>query len=617
VACATFGIFGAAQAQEADFYRGKTLNIVVGFSTGGGYDAYARLLSHHIGRHIPGNPKVVVQNMPGAASRRAIQYLDTTAPSDGTAIVLFNFGQITSSMVMPPTNMTLDFRNYAWIGSMNRDVSVCYVWKERFPSVATAIDLAQTRRKVIYGLTGDGSGSYFNQAMLKGVFDVNLRQVSGYPGSTDKQIAIERGELDGDCGEWSSVPDDWQKTGRLSYVMRSSRTLPEGMPSSVPWAVDLAPTEEKKQMVRLLTEAADLGRPFITRRDVPIERLNILRTAFDKAVRDPALLSDALKTGRQISPMNADEARSTLDELYAICDRVTIMRDGQTVAKSPMAEMPKMALVRHMLGKELAAFQAMAPDQDVPDRPLRLAVENAGAGVRVRDVSLDVRQGEISGLAGLLGSGRTETARLIFGADTMQRGTMRIEGRERTYREPADAIADGIGLVSEDRKIDGIVPDMSIRENMTLALLPKLKKAGIVDRDRQDEIVTRYIRTLGVKCASPDQPIKELSGGNQQKVLLARWLATDPRVLIIDEPTRGIDVGTKAEVHRLLSDLAGQGVAILMISSELPEVLGMADRVLVVCEGRITADIARAEATPENVMAAATRSTTATKEPAA
>ncbi|HEV7249509.1 MAG TPA: sugar ABC transporter ATP-binding protein [Shinella sp.] len=293
-----------------------------------------------------------------------------------------------------------------------------------------------------------------------------------------------------------------------------------------------------------------------------------------------------------------------LDELYEICDRVTIMRDGQTVAKSPMADMPKMALVRHMLGKELAAFQAIAPGEEKPERPVRLDVANAGAGVRVRDVSLTVREGEISGLAGLLGSGRTETARLIFGADRMERGTMRLAGSERTYREPADAIADGIGLVSEDRKIDGIVPDMSIRENMTLALLPRLKKAGIVDRARQDEIVTRYIRALGVKCASPDQPIKELSGGNQQKVLLARWLATDPRVLIVDEPTRGIDIGAKSEILKLLRSLADEGLSVLMISSELEELLAAADRVTVLSDGTSVKTLPRKDLSEAALLAA-------------
>ena len=307
-----------ANAQDTDFYRGKTLNIIVGFSTGGGYDAYARLLSRYIGRHIPGHPQVVVQNMPGAASRRAIQYLDTTAPNDGTAIVIFNFGQITSSIVLPPENMALDFRNYAWIGSMNRDVSVCYVWKDRYPDITNAVDLARSGKQVVYGLTGVGSSSYFNQAMLKGVFEVKLKQVTGYPGSADKQIAIERGELDGDCGEWSSVPDNWQKAGKLTYVMRSSKTLPEDMPSSIPWAVDLAETPEKKQMVRLLTAATDLGRPFITRRDVPAERLKILRQAFESALKDPALLAEARKAGRPLSLVTGEEAQADLADLYAI-----------------------------------------------------------------------------------------------------------------------------------------------------------------------------------------------------------------------------------------------------------------------------------------------------------
>ncbi len=294
-----------------------------------------------------------------------------------------------------------------------------------------------------------------------------------------------------------------------------------------------------------------------------------------------------------------------LDELYAICDRVTIMRDGQTVAKSPMRDMPKIELVRNMLGKELAAFEGMAREAGSDNtRPVRLSVENAGSGVRVRDVSLTVREGEISGLAGLLGSGRTETARIIFGVDRLEHGLIKVDGKKRTYSEPADAIADGIGLVSEDRKIDGIVPEMSIRENMTLALLPKLKKAGIVDRARQQQIVDRYIKALGVKCASPDQPIKELSGGNQQKVLLARWLCTDPRILIIDEPTRGIDIGAKAEILKLLRRLADDGLSVLMISSELEELLAAADTVTVLSDGRSVATLPKSELSETALMTA-------------
>ena len=307
-----------AVAQEPDFYRGKTVNIVVGFSAGGGYDAYGRLLAGHYGKHIPGNPQVVVQNMPGAASRRSIQYLDTNAPTDGTAIVIFNFGQITSSIVMPPANMKLDFRQYAWIGSMNQDVSVCYVWKDRFPQAKDALELAKTGKQVIYGITGVGSSSWFNQAMMKGVFEVNLKQVAGYPGSKDKQIAIERGELDGDCGEWTSVPPSWDKGGKLAYMMRSSQSQPEGMPDGIPWAVELAPTQEKKQMVRLLTAATDIGRPFITRREVPADRLTILRTAFNNAMKDPELLAESKKTNRPISAMTAEAVMEALEELYSI-----------------------------------------------------------------------------------------------------------------------------------------------------------------------------------------------------------------------------------------------------------------------------------------------------------
>ncbi|WP_457811035.1 sugar ABC transporter ATP-binding protein [Sinorhizobium meliloti] len=294
-----------------------------------------------------------------------------------------------------------------------------------------------------------------------------------------------------------------------------------------------------------------------------------------------------------------------LEELYRICDRVTIMRDGKTVATAAMADMPKLALVRHMLGKELAAFEAIAKDADEgAQRPVRLSVRNAGAGVRVRDVSLTVREGEISGLAGLLGSGRTETANLIFGADRLQRGEIRYNGEARAYRQPADAIADDIGLVAEDRKVDGIIPDMSIRENMTLALLPKLARAGIVDRARQDEIVERYITALAIKCTSPDQPIKELSGGNQQKVLLGRWLCTDPKLLIVDEPTRGIDIGAKSEILRLLRRLADEGLGVLMISSELEELLAAADRVTVLSDGTSVAVLPRKELSEAALFAA-------------
>jgi tripartite-type tricarboxylate transporter receptor subunit TctC len=304
-------------AQAADLFKGKTIKVSIGFGPGGGYDAYGRLLARHWGQHIAGNPQVIAQNMPGASSLKAVQYLQVRAPKDGTAVVIFNFGQITNSIVNPSKTIKVDFREFAWIGSMNRDVSVCYVWKDRFPSIKNAADLNKAKR-INYGLTGVGSASYFNQAVLLGVFDAPLKQVKGYKGSKEKQIAIERGELDGDCGDWTSVPKDWVRDGKITYLMKSSPSSPEGINPTIPYAGAIASSDEKKQIVKLLSAAGDIGRPFITRKEVPADRLKLLRTGFDAAVKDPALLAESKKIGRPISPMTAKEAQETLVELYAM-----------------------------------------------------------------------------------------------------------------------------------------------------------------------------------------------------------------------------------------------------------------------------------------------------------
>ncbi|MBV8474913.1 MAG: sugar ABC transporter ATP-binding protein, partial [Hyphomicrobiales bacterium] len=226
------------------------------------------------------------------------------------------------------------------------------------------------------------------------------------------------------------------------------------------------------------------------------------------------------------------------------------------------------------------------------------------AGHKVHDVSFDVRRGEIVGLAGLLGSGRTETARLVFGADPTRSGRLAIDGVPFSPQEPADAIARGVGFASEDRKLEGIIPDMSVAENLTLALLPQFTRAGVVDSAKQRAVVEKFITSLGVKCASPDQPIRELSGGNQQKVLLARWLAMSPKLLILDEPTRGIDVGAKAEIQRIIKQLAEDGLGVLMISSELEEILEGSDRVFVLREGHNVAEFSHEQASEAAVMSA-------------
>lgn len=285
-----------------------------------------------------------------------------------------------------------------------------------------------------------------------------------------------------------------------------------------------------------------------------------------------------------------------LDELYAVCDRVTVMRDGRTVAESPMAELGKLDLVAAMLGRRLSDVAAggatgFAAGKEHRGREPVVGVDRLRQGRRVQDASVEVRAGEIVGLAGLLGSGRTEVARVLFGADPADGGDIRLNGRITSFRGPGDAIRAGIGFCSEDRKTEGIIPDMSVRENLTLALLPEISRAGIVDTAKQREVVDRFIKRLGVKCASPDQKIRELSGGNQQKVLLARWMCMNPKALLLDEPTRGIDVGAKAEIQALIQELADQGLGVLMISSEIEELVEGADRVVVMRDGRNVAEL--------------------------
>jgi monosaccharide-transporting ATPase len=299
-----------------------------------------------------------------------------------------------------------------------------------------------------------------------------------------------------------------------------------------------------------------------------------------------------------------------LEELYVVCDRVTVMRDGRTVLSGALAGFTKLDLVTTMIGRTLksagdeqTAFRESAHAEQRTSSRL-LEVRNLSAGRKVTDASLQLSAGEIVGLAGLLGSGRTELARAVFGADRPDNGEMEYDGTAFAPATPAAAIGVGIGFCSEDRKVDGIVPDMSVRENLTLALLPYLARAGVVDREKQVEVVDRFIQRLAIKCSSPDQPIRELSGGNQQKVLLARWLCMNPRLLILDEPTRGIDVGAKAEIQSLIGQLAAEGLGVLMISSEMEEILEGSDRVFVLREGKTVVNLEREQISEETIMAA-------------
>ncbi|WP_429251081.1 sugar ABC transporter ATP-binding protein [Paraburkholderia sp. GAS333] len=295
-----------------------------------------------------------------------------------------------------------------------------------------------------------------------------------------------------------------------------------------------------------------------------------------------------------------------LDELYALCDRVTVMRDGQTVAQSTMAEMDKLQLVTTMLGRTLAAVV----QEDTASREANLArrgkqaiaAANLSAHPKVNDVSLAVHAGEAVGLAGLLGSGRTETMRLMFGADPLEQGSLSIGGEAVALKSPQDAIARGLAYLTEDRKGEGIVPELSVRDNLTLVCLRTLAKNGVVDVKKQQAIVDRFIASLGIKLRSADQPIRELSGGNQQKVLLARWLAAEPSLLLLDEPTRGIDVGAKADVAKIVRELRDAGLAVLLSASELEELTAVADRAVVIRDGRTVAELNGADMSETAIM---------------
>ncbi|MFB6977324.1 sugar ABC transporter ATP-binding protein [Streptomyces scopuliridis] len=292
-----------------------------------------------------------------------------------------------------------------------------------------------------------------------------------------------------------------------------------------------------------------------------------------------------------------------LEEIFALCQRVTTLRDGRWISSEPLAGLTEDDLVRSMVGRDLGELY---PKQAADVGEIALAVRRLTREGVFRDISFEVRRGEIVALAGLVGAGRSEVAQAVFGVDRADAGEVVVDGRALPAGSPTAAMDAGLALVPEDRRQRGLVMDMSIERNIALTGLDRLGRGGMVRRVLERGRAADWAVRLQLKYNRLADPVGVLSGGNQQKVVLAKWLATDPAVLIVDEPTRGIDVGTKAEVHRLLSSLAAEGLAVLMISSDLPEVLGMADRVLVMHEGRLTAEIPRAEATEESVMAAAT-----------
>jgi len=294
-----------------------------------------------------------------------------------------------------------------------------------------------------------------------------------------------------------------------------------------------------------------------------------------------------------------------LDEIHQITDRVSVMRDGEMVDTRNTADVTKQDIINMMVGRVI--YEEPKTENRVgADAEVVLRVRGLNAGKLVQDVSFELRRGEILGFAGLMGAGRTETARAIFGADEVQSGSIEINGRPAHITSPQDAVAHGIGYLSEDRKRYGLALGLAVKDNVVLATYEEFQKGPFVNARKAEQRTREYVDRLNIKTPSVDQLVRNLSGGNQQKVVLAKWLIRNSDILIFDEPTRGIDVGAKSEIYTLMNELASQGKSIIMISSELPEILRMSDRIVVMCEGRITGEIDISEASQERIMEYAT-----------
>ncbi len=292
-----------------------------------------------------------------------------------------------------------------------------------------------------------------------------------------------------------------------------------------------------------------------------------------------------------------------LEEVFSIADRITVLRDGETVATQYKDQVTRAEIIQQMAGRELSA---VFPKQEVPIGEMALEVRRLSSqGAGISDISLHVRCGEILGVAGLVGAGRTELAETIFGLTPADSGEVLVRGKPVRIASPAQAIGHGMAYVPEDRRQHGVVLEMPIASNVSLASLSAVSSRGLIDGEAERDLARRYMGQLRIKAESVQSSAGTLSGGNQQKVALARWLATDPAVLILDEPTQGVDVVSKQEIHKLMVELAGRGMAIIMISSELPEILGMSDRIAVMHAGRIQAVLSREEATPQKILSLA------------
>ena len=379
----------------------------------------------------------------------------------------------------------------------------------------------------------------------------------------------------------------------------------------VPWS-DM--TREARALMDLLGVRIDVTRPM---RGLSIADQQMVEIARALASDSRLIIMDeptAPLTPKEVETLFGiarrlrDEGRTIvfishrLEEVRALCDRVTIFRDGNKIATDTIANLSDADIIRLMIGRPLKEYMHKTRSEI---GEVALKVDGLSLPGIFEDISFEVRKGEIVGLGGLVGAGRTDVARAIFGVAPAESGTVSINGKRVVITEPAQAIGLGLAFVPEDRAVAGIFRTLPVEENITAAAPKQIAPGGFIRRAVEKVLAADSIKKLSIRLASPRQPIGELSGGNQQKAILARWLLTDPSVLILDEPTRGIDIGVKAEFYDMIGELAASGRAILLISSEMPELIALCDRILVMSEGRLTAEIPRAEATQEKIMSAA------------
>ncbi len=292
-----------------------------------------------------------------------------------------------------------------------------------------------------------------------------------------------------------------------------------------------------------------------------------------------------------------------MEEIFELCDRITIMRDGHSISTYRIKDVEMDQIVRDMVGRDIGDFY---PEKTNPIGEVKFEVKNLSSKNLFHDVSFSVNEGEILGFSGLMGAGRTEIMRAIFGIDSHDSGEILIEGKVVSIKEPFDAIKHGIGFLTEDRKEEGLILDFSLKDNVLLPSVDNFVKKGVIDQKTSNDFVELLLKRLTVKAESMNDTASSLSGGNQQKVVLAKWVGIGPQVLILDEPTRGVDVGAKREIYLLMNELAARGVAIIVISSDLPEVISISDRIVVVREGQIAGELIKEEATQEKIMNLAT-----------